>query len=210
MFAVLLICAAPVIASYITYYVIKPSGTKSFGELVQPQRPMPSVVGTTLDGKTTTLQSLRGQWLLVSVAGGACPKPCPDHLYMQRQLRETLGKEKDRLDWVWLISDAASLTPELQTRLTDPVMASKGFRALRVNESDLVMWLQPNTDKAPMAAMPRRLYLIDPQGNYMMRFPENLGVEQAAKAKADINRVLRASSFWDQPGRDNVKSKAAP
>jgi hypothetical protein len=196
MFAVLLICAAPVIASYLTYYVIKPSGTKSFGELVQPQRPMPDVVATTLDGKATTLQSLRGQWLLVSVSGGACAKPCTDHLYIQRQLRETLGKEKDRLDWVWLISDDAPIATELQARLTDPAMKMQGFQALRIKESDITTWLQDGVS---------RLYLIDPQGNYMMRFPENMTIEQAAKAKADISRLLRASSFWDTPGRDNVK-----
>ena len=205
MFAVLLICAAPVIASYLTYYVIRPSGTKSFGELVQPQRPMPTLAVTTLDGATSTLASLRGQWLLVSVAGGACAKPCADHLYMQRQLRETLGKEKDRLDWVWLVSDDAPLAPELLARLTDPAMKGSGFQSLRVKESELTAWLQGGAE---------RLYLIDPQGNYMMRFPENMSIEQAAKAKADISRLLRASSFWDTPGRENVKlaapKRAAP
>ena len=205
MIAVLLICAAPVIASYLTYYVIRPSNVKSFGELVQPQRPMPNLAATTLDGKATTLASLRGQWLLVSVSGGACAKPCPDHLYMQRQLRETLGKEKDRLDWVWLISDDAPLAPELAARLSDSAMKTQGFQALRIKESDLATWLQALPDKASQGSLPARLYLIDPQGNYMMRFPENMTLEQAAKAKADINRLLRASSFWDTPGRENVK-----
>jgi hypothetical protein len=205
MLAVLFICATPVIASYFTYYVIRPNNVKSFGELVQPQRPMPTLAATTLDGKPTTLASLRGQWLLVSVSGGACAKPCPDHLYMQRQLRETLGKEKDRLDWVWLIADEAPLAPELYARLSDPALKAKGFSALRLKALDLEAWLQGG---------PARLYLIDPQGNYMMRFPENMTIDQAAKAKADINRLLRASSFWDTPGRDNVQlaapAKAAP
>lgn len=196
MIAVLLICAAPVMASYLTYYVVKPSSTKSFGELVEPQRPMPTLAATTLDGKATTLASLRGQWLLVSIAGGTCAKPCSDHLYMQRQLRETLGKEKDRLDWVWLISDDAPLAPELAARLMDPAMKTQGFQALRIREPDLATWLNGGV---------ARLYLIDPQGNYMMRFPENMTIDQAAKAKADINRLLRASSFWDTPGRENVK-----
>ncbi len=210
MLAVLLICAAPVIASYLTYYVIRPThaellNVKSFGELVQPQRPMPNLAATTLDGKATSLASLRGQWLLVSVSGGVCAKLCTDHLYMQRQLRETLGKEKDRLDWVWLISDDAPLAPELLKRLTDPAIHAQGFQALRIKELELSAWLQGGESS---------LYLIDPQGNYMMRFPENMTIEQAAKAKADINRLLRASSFWDTPGRDNVKLasplKAAP
>lgn len=204
MIAVLLVCAAPVIASYLTYYVIRPSNTKSFGELVQPQRPMPDVLGTSLEGKAAALSSLRGQWLLVSISGGACGKPCLDHLYMQRQLRETLGKEKGRLDWVWLISDDAPLANELVARLTYPVTRAQGFQALRIKESDLAAWLQASPDKASQGNLPARLYLIDPQGNYMMRFPENMTIEQAAKAKADINRLLRASSFWDTPGRENL------
>lgn len=215
MVAVLFVCALPVIASYLTYYVIRPRhaellSVKSFGELVQPQRPMPDFAATTLDGAATKLASLRGQWLLVSVSGGACGKPCPDHLYMQRQLRETLGKEKDRLDWVWLISDDVPLAPALLARLTDPAMKAQGFQALRLPESNLMMWLQPTPEKASQASLAARLYLIDPQGNYMMRFPENMSIDQAAKAKADINRLLRAASFWDTPGRDNVKLKAAP
>ncbi len=196
MLAVLFVCATPVIASYLTYYVIKPHNTKSFGELVQPQRPMPDVGARTLDGKATKLQSLRGQWLLASVAGGACAKPCEEHLYMQRQLRETLGKEKDRLDWVWFVSDDAPLASELQAKLSDPAIKAQGFQLLRIQPSDLTAWLD-----APAA----RLYLIDPQGNYMMRFPENMTIKEAAKAKADINRLLRASSFWDTPGRENIK-----
>jgi hypothetical protein len=200
MFLVLAVCAAPVVASYLSYYVIRPMNpkfltTKSFGELLQPQRPIPTVAAKRLDGTATNLQSLRGQWLLVSVAGAACGKVCESHLYMQRQLRETLGREKDRLDWVWLISDDAPLAAELQQRLADP--AFKGFTALRVGAKDVSDWLGDS---------PARLYLIDPQGNYMMRFPENMTMDGAAKAKADINRLLRASSFWDTPGRGNIKA----
>ena len=36
MLAVLLVCAAPVIASYFTYYVIRPQNQKSYGQLIQP------------------------------------------------------------------------------------------------------------------------------------------------------------------------------
>ena len=35
---VLLVCAAPVIASYFTYYVIRPDGRRNYGELIEPQR----------------------------------------------------------------------------------------------------------------------------------------------------------------------------
>ena len=38
MLGVLLICAAPVVASYFTYYVIRPEGRRVYGELINPQR----------------------------------------------------------------------------------------------------------------------------------------------------------------------------
>jgi cytochrome oxidase Cu insertion factor (SCO1/SenC/PrrC family) len=194
MLVVLAMCAAPVIASYFTYYVIRPTNTKSFGELIQPAKPMPSSAALRLDGSQTSVQSLRGQWLLISIAGAQCNSQCERHLYLQRQLRETLGREKRRLDWILLVSNEAPLAPELLKRLTAPDL--EGFAALRMKQSDISAWLGDDTS---------RLYLVDPQGDYMMRFSQNMTTEQAAKAKADLNRLLRAASFWDTPGRDNIK-----
>ena len=69
---VLLACAAPVIAPYFTYYVIRPEGRRNFGELVEPQRPMPAeALVVALDGQPRKLGELRDQWLLVSVGAAA-------------------------------------------------------------------------------------------------------------------------------------------
>ena len=72
MLAVLLVCAAPVVASYFTFYVVRPDGRRNFGELIEPQRQLPDVIGTALDGKPVNLRTLKDQWLLVSVAPAAC------------------------------------------------------------------------------------------------------------------------------------------
>src|ERR1700757_4159653 len=73
-----LVCAAPVIGPYFTYYVIKPKGsTTSYGTLIEPQRPIPAafvVAGGA--AKPMMLASLRGRWLLISVDNSACDKPC--------------------------------------------------------------------------------------------------------------------------------------
>ena len=190
MLAVLLACAAPVIASYFTYYVIRPEGRRNFGELVQPQRPVPDVATVALDGSSGTLRALKGQWLLVSVAGGACEKACQDNLYLQRQLRESLGKEKDRLDWVWLVTDDVPVAAALQPGLGKATV-------LRVPEAAVGGWLAPATGQQ----MADHLYVVDPQGNWMMRFPPALDAEGFAKAKRDLERLLRASSSWDDAGR---------
>ncbi len=202
MLAVLLVCAAPVIASYFTYYVVRPEGRRNHGELVEPQRPLPRLAATASDGKTVSLDTLRGQWLLVSVAGGACDAVCERNLYLQRQLREGLGKNKDRLDWVWLVDDAAPVREALRPALGQATV-------LRVDGAQLGQWLAP----APGRRLPDHLYLVDPMGNWMMRFPAaatvpvgkpgpaGVDAAEAARIKADLERLMRAAASWDQPGR---------
>lgn len=190
MLAVLAVCAAPVIASYLTYYVIRPQSQKSYGTLVDSQRTLPPVEGATLDGKRVALQGLRGQWLLLSVAGGACDSACEKHLYLQRQLRESLGREKARVDWVWLVDDAVPVREQLLPALAQATV-------LRVNAQQIKQFLEP----APGLGLHDHLYVIDPQGRWMLRFPQASDTAAAKGMKRDIERLLRASASWDQPGR---------
>ena len=194
MLAVLLACAAPVVASYLTYYVIRPDARRVYGELIDPQRPLPPTQALRPDGQPLPLTSLKGQWLLVSVAGGACDAPCAEHLYLQRQLREGLGKDKDRLDWVWLVADDAAVPETLQPAL-------KGATVLRVPPAELASWLAPANGQS----LTQHLYVVDPIGNWMMRFPAGLDRATASRAKRDLERLLRASAFWDQAGRETGK-----
>lgn len=190
MLLVMLVCAAPVVASYFTYYVIRPDGRTNYGDLILPTRPVPAILTQSLKSGKGDLNELKGQWLLVSVAGGDCTQQCQEHLYFQRQMRESLGREKERLDWVWLIPDEAVVSSALAKALEQATV-------LRVSQGDLSQWLQP----AAGHQLQDHLYVVDPLGNWMMRFPANMGRAEAAKAKKDLERLLRASSSWDQPGR---------
>ena len=190
MLALALVCAMPVIASYFSYYVVRPEGRRNFGELIDPQRLVPTVAATNVAGQPVDLTTLKGQWLLISVSGGACDSTCQQHLYVQRQLRESLGREKDRLDWVWLVTDDVPLTPELR-----PV--ADVATVLRVPPAELAKWLVP----AAGHQASEHLYVVDPMGNWMMRFPANMDMAGAAKAKRDLERLLRASVSWDNAGR---------
>ena len=190
MIVVLLCCAAPVIASYVTYYVIRPEGRRVYGELIDPQRPVPALSATTPDGRAVPLGSLQGQWLLVAVADAACDALCERQLYLQRQLRESLGREKDRLDRVWLVSDDAPIPARLDNGL-------HGATVLRVPAARLTEWLAPVAGHV----LAEHFFVVDPQGNWMMRFPARMDAEGAGRAKRDLERLLRASSSWDEPGR---------
>lgn len=191
MLLVLAVCAAPVVASYFTYYVVRPGGRTNYSDLIDPQRPLPEQVWHDLAGAPVKSSSLKGQWLLVSVAGGSCDAACEKTLYLQRQLRETLGKERDRLDKVWLVADDAPVRPEVLAAISP-----RGAEAtvLRVPREALAAWLAP----AAGHVLDQHLYIVDPMGNWMMRAPAD---PQPAKLKRDLEKLLRASSSWDNPGR---------
>ena len=195
MLLVMLICASPVVASYVTYYLIRPEPSRNHGELIQPQRDMPALTARDLQGREVALTTLRDQWLLISVGGAACDTRCERHLYLQRQLREALGREKDRLDWVWLMTDDAPVPEALKPALAQATV-------LRVDAAQLSQWLAPAAGRA----LSDHLYLVDPMGRWMMRFAPirsdvPVDTESAGKIKRDLDRLLRASNSWDRAGR---------
>lgn len=187
MLLLLLVSASPVIASYLTYYVIRPEGRRNYGELIDPQRPLPAIAGVDAAGRSVPLTQLKDQWLFISVADSACDEACQKHLFLQRQLRETLGKDKDRLDWVWLRTGSPDLAAPLK-------QATAAATVLHVDAAELARWLAP----APGHRIEEHLYLVDPIGNWMMRFPADADPKQV---KRDLDRLMRASAFWDKAGR---------
>lgn len=190
MFAVLAVCAAPVVASYFTYFVIRPEARSNYGALIAPARPLPALPLTGLDGASVPAQSLKGQWLLVAVGPGTCDLACQTRLHTQRQLREMTGRERDRIDKVWFVTDDTPIDPTLRTALA----AGVPTQVLRVPHAELARWLEP----APGQSLHEHLYVVDPMGGWMMRAPVDLDPIQF---KRDLERLLRASASWDRAGR---------
>jgi hypothetical protein len=191
MLLVLLICAAPVLASYLTYFVIRPTARTNYSALIEPLVPVPADLPLTdLAARPASAASLRGQWLLLVVSGGACDADCERRLWLQRQLRETLGREKDRVDKVWLIADDAAPRPAV----LDAIRTNTEITVLRVPAAALAGWLRP----AAGHALADHLYVVDPLGNWMMRAPANA---EPSRLKRDVEKLLRASAGWDKPGR---------
>ena len=190
MLLMLLVCAAPVLASYMAYYWWQPEARRHHGELITPPRELPVLVARNVQGQEVSLSSLKGQWLLLAAAPGSCSERCEKNLYLQRQLREALGKDKDRLDRVWLVEGDAPVRAELLPALEQATV-------LHLDAAVLHAWLQP----AQGHALQDHLYVVDPMGNWMMRFPAHMDVLSASKARRDLERLMRASASWDQPGR---------
>lgn len=189
---VLLVCASPLIASYVTYYVIKPQSRTNYGALIDPAaHPIPPLSTTTLDGRSVALTDFAGKWLMVKVGGSACNAVCHDQMYAIRQLRSMQGKEADRIERIWLITDKEPLETVLIRELD-------GMQMLRADPAAVAAWLPT----APDAPLDGAIFLVDPLGHLMMRFPAVPGnapeadkLAHYAKVKKDIAKVLKASAI---------------
>lgn len=179
---VLAVCAAPLIASYFMYYVVKPSGRTNYGTLLDPRNyPMPELAGTALDGSPLSLQAFQGKWLMVQVNDADCQAPCEKKLNDMRQLRLAQGKEMERIERIWLITDDKPLETMLLRQYD-------GMRHLRVSLKILQSWLPAE----PGTVISDHIYLIDPLGNLMMRYPKDADPNQIKK---DLIKLLKASAI---------------
>ena len=177
--AILLVCAAPVIASYLAYYVLPPLGRTNFGDLIEPQRPIPELRLSGADGAAFKFESLRGRWVLLQFDSGACDPACVDKLYAMRQQRTMTGKDRERVERVWLIGDTAVPADTLARDYAGTVV-------LRADPAELAPVFPIEAGRR----LEDYLYVIDPLGNLMMRFP---ATGEPARIRKDLGRLLKAS-----------------
>jgi hypothetical protein len=115
------------------------------------------------------LEGVRGKWALLMFDAPACAEPCEKKLYFMRQVRRAQGKDMDRLERVWALTGAgeprAAILPGIE-----------GTRVMRL----------------PAEGFPgnptEHLYVVDPLGNLMMRFPRE---PDPAKTIKDLQRLLK-------------------
>src|SRR3972149_4610726 len=176
MLAIAALCLAPFIAAVIAYFYWQPQGGMNYGDLI-PARPLIDPPLRHLDQRAFRLSELRGKWILLQLDQADCAAPCRAKLYNMRQVRLAQGREMERVERVWLILDEAPLETQLMREYD-------GTRMLRAAGSPIVA-------EFPSPAGGRgHLYLIDPLGNLMLRFPRDADPRKMYK---DLARLLRAS-----------------
>ena len=158
--------ALPVAAGWLIWWLdLAPGTAGNYGTLLTPKPVALPVPG-----------ELKGKWVLVQFDGGACDAGCERKLYFMRQVRRAQGREMPRVARLWLVTDAAQPRAELLAAIEGTVVAPAPAGASFPAERSV-------TD---------HLYLVDPLGNLMMRFPRD---PDPTKVINDIRRLLRASSF---------------
>jgi hypothetical protein len=155
------VCAAPLVLGTAAYLFDWRSGsTSNYGELLPPRTV-----------SAPALEPLRGKWVLVTFDAAACDAYCEKKLYIVRQVRRAQGKDMDRVERLWALTDGGKPRSELLagiegTRLAD--LAPVGFPGSAVDH----------------------IYVIDPLGNLMMRYPRD---PDPSKMIKDLQRLLKYS-----------------
>lgn len=179
-----LVALAPIVASYVAYYLVVPERRLNYGELL-PTAPTPALEGIDPTGEPFSLRSLRGRWILLVVSNGACGVRCDRLLYATRQARSMQGAEQDRVARVWLLAGDAG-NPAI-----DPAVATAhpGLQIAFAPAAALA--------RLPLAAGPDpTLLLLDTRGNLVLRYGADPDIKRLA---ADLNRLLRASQIGSAP-----------
>jgi hypothetical protein len=182
MLLLLLACAAPVIASYFAYYVIKPEGGKTnFGTLVHPaQSANPAWFDVPLQGKWT---------LLIARPAAECQikdEKCIEALFLMRQVKVAVGRESGRVQLVWVNMDGKPVDPEVAKAYDEKVA---GFKVVSLpndpkQRTQFLEWL--NKEGAG-----EQIQLIDPSPAKMMYIPVTNSPKEFASIKKDLEKLLR-------------------
>lgn len=183
---VLLLSLAPVIAAVVVYFnpEWQPSGSVNYGALVEPQRPMPVAEALqlkTLDGKPFDLQSLKGKWLLATADGASCPETCARKLFILRNSHASQGKNVDRVNRIWFITDDADVPQNVME-------AYKGTIMVRAKPEQLAKFL-PTLGNGPdgKPALQDPMWIIDPLGNLILQYPADA---EPMGFRKDLSRLI--------------------
>ena len=124
------------------------------------------------------LVALRGKWVLVQIDSGACDARCERKLYYMRQVRRAQGRQVNRVERLWIVTDAAAPAPALLTAIEGTHIARGADRLAAAFPAE----------RAPT----EHIYLVDPLGNLMLRFPADPNPSKMVK---DLERLLKYSGF---------------
>ncbi len=176
---VLAICAAPIVAALVAYFLWQPQSRNNYGSLIAPQRPLPALATTTLGGQAIDLRSLRGKWIMLSADYAACDRHCQQKLYALRQVRASTGDKQTRIERVWLVLDEQAVSPQV-------LAEHPGLQVVRISAAQAQAFLPLPVTGSIQAP----IYLVDPLGNLMLQWPAEADMKRMRK---DLGRLLWAS-----------------
>ena len=181
MLLIFAVCASPVLLGTLAYWFYRSESTTNYGSFIEPQR---QAVG---------LESFRGKWVMFTIDSPQCDEFCAKRLYLMRQLRLTQGKDKDRLERVLLLSEpgkAEFLTSGVES--LEKVHEGMHQLFLDADQRARLLGIEGQTLSTDGTA-DKGIYLVDPLGHVMMRFPDD---PDPSRMKKDLGKLLK----WSRVG----------
>lgn len=184
---ILLVFALPSVFAILMYVSgWRPASTQNHGELILPVRHIPDRAMRNIDGESVQFFELHRKWTMIYFDSASCPDECMKQLYFMRQIHNSQGKNLDRIQRIFIYTGSDGLNT-LKSKLVD--------------YPNMLVWTTDQTELSKLrhdfgielnaAVTERSIYLMDPQGNLMMRYAT--GIEPAGMRK-DLERLLKYSS----------------
>lgn len=177
--------AVPLATAWLLIGRWQPEGSVHHGQLLNPARPLAQLRFTALDDRSADGTAPQGRWVLIYVGSATeCDASCRTALYAMRQVRLALGKDMGRVKTLLLLDGV----PDAGLRQ----WLAAEHSATTVGVADTATRTELNGAFGPTAAEERSIYLVDPLGNLLMRYP--VAVEPRGMLK-DMKRLLSLSNI---------------
>jgi len=168
----------PAILAYGYYFFGDRPNVASNGQLITPVVDIESLKLKDPLGEAISREELTSKWRMYYFVNASCTNECKNNLYNMRQVNLGLGKNADRVQHVIVHLS----TPQYEFM---KFVESEHPKAIRVYSSiENTVGLM---DKSEVSSF---IYLVDPQGNIMMKFPDTVNAKLILK---DINKLLKLS-----------------
>ena len=161
---------APLVAAWVLYLNIDrwQFGTTNHGEFIKPARQLTMAsLPLPLAGGTLSPDYFKGRWTLVYMSAPFCNADCQEALYVTRQVLYAMGQKIGAVQRLYLVTG----TPE------DPVKLLRLHPDLTVGDiaapGGQTFVQQFSSDGGAATEAGKFIYLVDPRGFYIMRYPIN-------------------------------------
>jgi hypothetical protein len=116
--AIALVCILPLLAALYFRFVSPPEATSMVGQALTPVA-FPYASVQRMDGQPMAHLEVSERWMVVHAGSGLCDPTCRDALYLTRQSRTAQGRNMERIQRVWIITDATPPAADLLAQHPD-------------------------------------------------------------------------------------------
>ncbi|MGH8378876.1 MAG: hypothetical protein ACRER7_07955 [Gammaproteobacteria bacterium] len=177
----------PVVAAWVLYLNINSLhfSTNQHGEFITPPRELSmTTLPLPLAGGTLAPDFFKGRFTLVYMSAATCNPDCEEALILTRQTRVALGQKIESAQRLYLVEGAPANPAKLVREQPGLTVANVSGSA----EQGFVQQFSVTGKSTPDVG--KYIYLVDPKGFYIMRYPISGNPEGLLK---DLQHLLGQS-----------------